>query len=211
MRLDHVLYGTRDLDETATRLEQLHGLRFLAGVGRHPGGTVNIVAPLQPFQYLELLAVEEVGDATSQLFQRLIEDGRTLLGWGIEVDEIEAVAARLGREVETGSITLDDGSTGSWRIVASDDFSLPFFIAYDASADDPDLRRRRRRWQEWVREAGNEGFGGFTFVEVGGDREMMRAWLADADLPVRLVSGRPGLHAVGIAGPAGEIVIRDES
>jgi hypothetical protein len=37
----------------------------------------------------------------------------------------------------------------------------------------------------------------------------MHEWLGDADLPVRFVSGDPGLHAVGIAGPRGEIVLRD--
>lgn len=204
MRLDHVIFGTRDLAETAARLEQMHGLGFLAG-GRHPGGTVNSVAPLEPPQYLELLAVEEIGDDTSRLAKRMIEEGRSLLGWGIVVDDIEGVAERLGCDLEAGSITYPDGSTGSWRYAGSDDPFLPFFLAYD----DPDLRLSK--WRQRVREAGNDGFGGFTFVEVGGDPEVMRAWLGDADLPVRFVNGRPGLHAVGIAGPAGEIVIRDES
>src|SRR5216683_2350326 len=66
-----------------------------------------------------------------------------------------------------------------------------------------------RRWQERLREAGNEGFGDFTFVEVGGDPERIRAPLSDAHLPIRFVSGRPGLHAVGISGPTREIVLRD--
>ena len=204
MRLDHVIYGTRDLDETAARLEEMHGLGFIAG-GRHPGGTVNSVAPLEPPQYLELLAVEEIGDETSRLVETMIEGGRSLLGWGIVVDDIDGVAARIGCHLEAGSITYRDGATGSWRYAGSDDPHLPFFIAYD----DPDLRLTK--WQERVREAGNDGFGGFTFVEVGGDPEVMCAFLGDADLPVRFAGGRPGLHAVGIAGPLGEIVIRDES
>jgi hypothetical protein len=135
----------------------------------------------------------------------LIESGRTLLGWGIEVDDIEAVAQRLGRPVETGSIVNDDGSTGSWRFVEDpDDLSLPFFISYDA---DPAVRRER--WADRVAEAGNSEFGGFTFVEVGGDRKRVEALIDDGAFPVRFVSGRPGLHAVGIEGPEGEIVLRD--
>jgi hypothetical protein len=63
--LDHVIYGTRDLDETAAQLEQMYGLRFLPG-GRHPGGTINRFAPLAPPQYFELLAVEEVSDSVTQ-------------------------------------------------------------------------------------------------------------------------------------------------
>jgi hypothetical protein len=202
--LDHVVYVTRDLDETAAEFEQMYGLRFLPG-GRHPGGTSNVVAPLEAPQYFELLAFEEGADSLTDEIEALIEGGSTLLGWGIAVDDIEVVAARLGCEAEAGSITRDDGTIGSWRIVGSDDVSLPFFVAYD----DADLRVGE--WQDRVRAAGNGGFGGFTFVEWGGEPASLRAWLGDSDLPVRFVSGRPGLHAVGIAGPAGEIVIRDES
>jgi Glyoxalase-like domain len=204
MRIDHVIFGVQDLDEAAARLHREHGLGFLRG-GKHPGGTVNSTAPLAPPQYLELLAVEELGDAVSREFAGLIGDGRTLLGWGIEVDEIEAVAERLGRPVEVGSIVNEDGSTGSWRFLEDpDDLSLPFFIAYDA---DPGVRWSR--WRDRVDEAGNDGFGGFTFVEVGGDRARLEALVGAGVLPIRFVAGRPGLHAVGISGPDGEIVLRD--
>lgn len=203
MRLDHVIYCSRDLEEGAARLEQQHGLKFLPG-GRHPGGTVNMVAPLEPPQYLELLAVEEVGDALTREIETVLASGRTLLDWGIAVDDIEVVAKRLGRDTDAGSIAAADGSTSSWRFVEYDDASLPFFIAYDGAPD-----ACLRRWQERVREAGNERFGGFTFVEVGGDPEAMRAWLGDADLPVRFAGGEPGLRGVGITGPKGEIVLRD--
>jgi Glyoxalase-like domain len=201
--LDHIVYVTRDLDETAARMEETYGFRFLPG-GRHPGGTSNRVAPLEPPQYFELLAFDVGADALTPEIEVLIDNGRTLLGWGIAVEDIEAVAERLGCEVEAGSITRDDGTTGSWRIVGSDDMWLPFFVAYD------DADRRLDEWRDRVREAGNTDFGGFTFVEVGGDPEQLRAWLGNADLPLRFVNGRPGLHAVGIAGPEDEIVIRDD-
>jgi len=204
MRLDHVVLGVRDLDGAAARLGQEHGLRFLRG-GRHPGGTVNSVAPLAPPQYLELLAVVDVGGALARRVQALIDGGRWLLGWAIGVDDVELIAAQVGRRVEAGSITRVDGSISSWRFVSDpSDESLPFFIAYDG-----DPAERQRWWQGRVREAGGEDFGGFTFVEVGGDPERIRALLADADLPIRFVSGRPGLQAVGIKGPTGEIVLRE--
>jgi hypothetical protein len=148
MRLDHVIYGVRDLDEAAVRLEQEYGLRFLRG-GRHPGGTVNSVAPLEPLRYLELLAVENVVDEETREIASLIERGRTLLGRGVAVDDIDAVASRLGREVEAGSIAAADGSVSSWRFVdVPGDESLPFFIQYD---DDP--AARLRRWQERLGES----------------------------------------------------------
>jgi hypothetical protein len=68
---------------------------------------------------------------------------------------------------------------------------------------------RRERWADRVAEAGNGEFGGFTFVEVGGDRKQVESLIDDSGFPVRFVSGRPGLHAVGIEGPEGEIVLRD--
>jgi hypothetical protein len=83
----------------------------------------------------------------------------------------DEVAARLRCDIEAGSITRDDGTTGSWRMVESDDLSLPFYVAYE----DADLRGGQ--WQDRVREEGNDDFGGFTFVEVGGDRASLRlAW-----------------------------------
>jgi hypothetical protein len=119
------------------------------------------------------------------------------------VDDIEAVAALRGRELMTRSSTNADGSSVSYRLVASDDPSLPFFVSYD-NADE-----RMNLWQERVRRTGNADFGRFAFVEVGGDPNQMHEWLGDADLPVRFASGDPGLHAVGIAGPSGEILLRD--
>ena len=47
--------------------------------------------------------------------------------------------------------------------------------------------------------------------EVRGDPALMREWLGDTDLPIRLTSKRPGLHRIGIAGPDGEIILRDTS
>jgi hypothetical protein len=98
------------------------------------------------------------------------------------------------------SIAMTDGTKGGWRYVEGpDDPAYPFFIVYDQDAE---VRRERRR------AVGNDAFGGFTFVEVGGDEAAIRAWIGDADLPVRFAGGEPGLHAVGIAGPSGEIVLR---
>jgi len=164
-----------------------------------------MVAPLEPPQYLELLAVERIGDPESRHLAALIDGGRSLLGWGVAVDDIEAVATRLNLEVQRGSIAGEDGSTGSWQYVydASDE-SLPFFIRYD---DSPEVRLRR--WQDRAREVGNAGFGGLTFVEVAGDEGKVRRALGGVTLPVRFVNGRPGLHAVGIAGPTSEIVLRE--
>ena len=66
MRLDHVIYGTRNLGEAAAMLEEAHGLGFLSKE-RRPGGLIGSAAPLEPPQYLELMAVEKVGAGSATL------------------------------------------------------------------------------------------------------------------------------------------------
>ena len=47
-------------------------------------------------------------------------------------------------------------------------------------------------------------------MEVGGTEDAMRRWLGDDvdHLPLKYNGDRPGLHAVAVDSPAGEIVIR---
>ena len=55
MRIDHVIYATRDLDGATAMVEAQLGLTAVAG-GRHEGvGTHNRIVPLGD-GYLELLA-----------------------------------------------------------------------------------------------------------------------------------------------------------
>ena len=58
MRLDHVIYGTTDLDAAAARVEAALGLAVQPG-GHHDGqGSHNRIVPLGP-GYLELLAIDD--------------------------------------------------------------------------------------------------------------------------------------------------------
>jgi hypothetical protein len=202
--IDHVIYGARNLEEAASRLEQRYGLRFLPG-GRHAGGTINMIAPLEPPQYFELLAVDEVLGDIAREAKRLIDAGKTLLGWAVATADIEAIAARVGAEPVRGSITRSDGTTGSWRHVC-DPFAggHPFFVEYPEEPEE-----RRQRLARLRHEAGNDHVGGFTFVEVGGANHDLRELIGDAAMPIRLLDREPGLYAIGIAGPHGEIVIRE--
>ncbi|HEX9969908.1 MAG TPA: VOC family protein, partial [Acidimicrobiales bacterium] len=90
-RVDHVVYGVRDLDVAAARLADDFGLHAEAG-GEHPGfGTANRLVGLGE-AYLELLAGPPV--------EAVLGDGPDrLLGWMVVSDDIEADAARLGIEV----------------------------------------------------------------------------------------------------------------
>jgi hypothetical protein len=208
-RIDHAVLAVRDLDASAGRLWEEHGLRFAPG-GRHPRwGTANMIAPLGR-DYLELLGVvdEEVGSSTVL--------GRTLLDLSAEGDRwfsvclsdghIEATAARLGLTVQPGSRTRPDGTEVRWRGAGIEergpDLWLPFFISWDvpaalhpgaAPAEHP-ISVERIAW-----------------AEVGGDEGRLREWLGGADVPIRVVDdgGDRGVRAVALALPNGdEIVLR---
>jgi hypothetical protein len=203
VRIDHVIYGVHDLDAAAARLNGEHGLGFIRG-GRHPGGTSNSIAPLDPPQYLELIAVDDPAGEMAQMLTRTMDGEDRLVGWAIEPDDLDAVASRLGIEPLIGSIENPDGSTGTWRIVGhTDDSAFPFFIEYDGDGE-----VRRRRWAERRAESGNNWVRALTFVEVGADADDMRAWIGDDHIPVRCIDGERGVLAVGLATEKGEIVLR---
>ncbi len=85
MRLDHVIYGTTDLDAAAARIEASLGLAVQPG-GRHVGqGSHNRIVPLGP-GYLELLAIADAEEAAgSEIGQILLEvlRGDGLLAWAV--------------------------------------------------------------------------------------------------------------------------------
>ena len=187
MRIDHVIYATRDLDVTAARLEAEHGL-VAKGGGRHTGiGTENRIFPLGG-GYLELIAVADYAEAERsalghELARRIRERGEGLMGWVVAVDDVVAEAARTGAELST---IERDGLRARLAGVATamTEATLPFFIERDAGIADPG-------------DGGN--VGGITWVEVAGDAQRLRDWLGDdADLPVRVREGVPAVLAVGV-------------
>jgi glyoxalase-like protein len=186
MRIDHVIYATRDLDAAAARLEAEHGLAARGG-GRHVGiGTANRIVPLGG-GYLELIAVADPAEAERSplghaLAVAIHERGEGLLGWVVAVDSVQAEAERTGAEL---SVIERAGLRAQLAGVATAmaEPTLPFFIERDPGVADP----------------GAEGdAGGITWVEVAGDADRLRTWLGGADVPVRVRDGEPALLAVGI-------------
>lgn len=180
MQLDHVIYGTTDLDAAAERVGSELGLAVLPG-GRHDGqGSHNRVVPLGP-GYLELLAIHDPEEAAGSPIGRRLQaviTGDGLIAYAVRVDDIEPVAARNGTEVHTVS---RDGLSAHVTGVAEalEEPFLPFFVASD----------RPREWDPGE---------GLTWVEVSGDAARLRAWLGGHDLPVRVVEGAPAVRAIGI-------------
>ncbi|HET7236310.1 MAG TPA: VOC family protein [Actinomycetota bacterium] len=205
LRLDHVGYAVRDLDEAAVRFREEFGLDSVEG-GRHVGlGTANRIVPLGP-QYIELIAVVDRAEAEANAFGRsVIERTAEGGGWLLTVaasDDVEAEAERLGLQVRDGTRVRPDGQQVRWRMAGMDDPRrepwMPFFITWDIPMD---LHPGRSRAGHGVRA------DGIAWVEVGGDKGRLREWLGDADLPIRVTDAEEGIHRVGISTSDGELVI----
>jgi Glyoxalase-like domain len=188
VQVDHVICAAADLDAAAARIERTLGLRARGG-GRHEGlGTRNRIVPLGP-GYLELVAVAEPDEAAGSDFgravtARLARGGEGLLGWVVAVNDVDAVARRLGTTVTTiARAGLSARLTGLAEAMREP--FLPFFISRDPGVADPG--------------AGGDA-GGVAWIEVAGDAARLERWLDRAPLPVRVVDGPPAVHAAGIGG-----------
>ena len=186
MRIDHVIFATQDLDAAARRVAEELGLAAVRG-GRHEGhGTHNRIVPLG-VGYLELLAVadprEAAGSPIGQALQDRLDDrGDGLFAWAVAVDVIEPLADRLGLPIIT---IAREGLTA--QLVGVDEAlhrpGLPFFIARDHEVPDPGV---------------GADAGGITWLEVSCDADALQRILGGAEVPVRIVNGAEGVHAVGI-------------
>ncbi len=205
--IDHVVLAVRDLDASAARLWDEHGLRFAPG-GQHPQwGTANMIAPLGN-DYLELLGVvdEEVGSNTmlGRTLMDLSAGGDRWFSVCLADDDIDATAARLGLTVRPGARTRPDGTEVRWRGAGieerEDDLWLPFFIDWDVPAEH----------HPGAAPAGHRvPVDGIAWAEVGGDDPRLRDWLGGVEVPIRVVDGESRVHAVGIRLRDGdELVLR---
>lgn len=205
--IDHVVYAVHDLDRAAERFDDAYGLVSSPG-GVHPQwGTGNRIIPLNEARYLELIAIVDAAVAATTALGRTIANritqGDRWFALCLCDDAIDATAARLGLTPEPGSRTLPDGRVVAWRGAGIDDPrrtpDLPFFIEW---AGDP------------AAHPGARGGGhradpsGVAWVEIAGDADRFASWTDGAQLPVRFVDGGPGVVAVALATPAGELVIR---
>jgi hypothetical protein len=188
VRFDHVILAAADLDESARRIGEELGLDVLPGGSHAALGTHNRVVPLGG-GYLELMAVrdpERAADSelVAALHARLAAAQGHLMAWCLAVDDVEAVAQRLGTPVtQVSREGLSARVTGLAEALAEP--CLPFFITRDEGIEDPGV--------------GGDA-GGITWIEVSGESARLDDWLAGSELPVRVVAGDQGIRAMGIGG-----------
>jgi Glyoxalase-like domain len=147
MWIDHVIYGTADLGAAATWFAHEFALPVVPG-GRHDGlGTHNRLVLLGDGSFIEVLAVADREEAmrspVGAAVCGAVERGDGLLGWAVAVDDVGALASRLGTSLSAvGRQGMAARLTGVAEALAEP--CLPFFIERLA----PRFGRARNRWVE---------------------------------------------------------------
>lgn len=140
--VDHLIYGTPDLDRGVGEVERRLGVRPATG-GRHPQyGTRNALLALGAETYLEVMAPDpELPEPDrGRLFSLDELEGPRLVAWALRRESIEASAERARERgidlgpVESGSRRQPDGTELSWRLTdpcaAPLGGVVPFLIAW---------------------------------------------------------------------------------
>ena len=152
-------------------------------------GTHNRIVPLGG-GYLELLAIADADEAAASPLGRFVDAAiEGWMGWAVVVDDVDAVAERLGTEM---TVIARAGFTARLTGVVE-------ALAEPDAAVLPGSATRARRIP--ARAAPRAGWRGSRSPAT---RQRLREWLGGAGLPVRVQPGEPALLAVG----AGERELR---
>ncbi len=120
------------------------------------------------------------------------------LGWAVRTDDLDAVAERLGLTASDGSRSTADGTLLRWRYAGADEAiarpPLPFFVEWAVGSPFPGRAREAPPYR-------------LEELRLSGDPGVLRRWLGDSRLSVRVVDGEPGVLGVVLRGPAGELVL----
>lgn len=200
--VDHVMVVVADLGDALRRYELEHGLAAYRG-GRLEGlGTANATVPLGD-DYIELIAVTDVAEAASNPVGRFLMDslatgGEGLVAVCLRTTDVASVAERTKSSAVAMSRTRPDGRELRWEVLGMEGallHGLPFFITWPLNADHPAR----------VPVEHPSGAQGIAWVELGGDRDRVCAWVGSDEAQLRVVGGDPGVRRFALATPNGEI------
>jgi hypothetical protein len=148
--VDHLLFGTADLDKGIALVEKLTGVKAVIG-GSHPGiGTRNALLALGGKRYLEIIGPDPAQTTfTSRQDVRKLAEPR-LITWAAATTDIAGLAKRLtdgGTQVfgpRDGSRARPDGKVLKWKSMATMHESgaelidpVPFLIEWAADSVHP--------------------------------------------------------------------------
>ena len=205
-RVDHLVYGTTDLNRGIEEIEKLLGVRATAG-GQHPGrGTRNALVALGPTAYLEIIAPDPEQPLPNQPRPFGLDSLKEskLVAWFVKSSDLESQRREavskgvpLG-EVRSGSRRRPDGSELKWKFtdpsVLIADGIVPFFIDWGDSPH-PALTATKGATLVSLRA---------EHPDVSDVRTMLQR--VGVDLPVKR-SPSPKLIAI-IEGPRGRVELR---
>lgn len=145
--VDHLLLGAADLDRGIAWVEERIGVRPAVG-GTHPGrGTRNALLSIGGRRYLEVIAPDPAQATITGQYRELPSlQHPKIITWGVNTNEIDALADRLrsqklaGSPVLPGSRKTPDGRTLAWRMIGVDSPAgqlAPFFIQWSADTTHP--------------------------------------------------------------------------
>lgn len=214
--LDHLCLFVRDLDEGVRRVHEETGLAHYDG-GVLAGAIANTIFPLGGDAYLEVEALTAPAaerDASAAWLDRIVADGDRWLFWSLRADTLEemtAVARRLDGEVARvpGRVQPD----GTQRVITTAPGpgraldtcwrrGLPNWFYRQDPATNPD---------RGAAEHGERGVA-VTRLEIGADAAELREHVGAETfdhLPLAIVPGPPGVHAVTVRTASGrEVTLR---
>ncbi|WP_413754943.1 VOC family protein [Streptomyces sp. MMBL 11-3] len=215
--LDHLCLGVRDLGDGVQRVEEETGLAHYDG-GVLAGDIASTIFPLGEDVYLEVEAATAAAVERSEAsawFDGLLADGADRwMFWSLRADTLEemtAVAQRLGGEVaRLPGRTQPDGTQ---RIITTAPGpgrvfdtcwrrGLPNWFYRQDPATNPD---------RGAVEHGERG-SAVTRLEIGADASELREHIGAETydrLPLAVVAGRPGVHAITVRTASGrEVTLR---
>jgi hypothetical protein len=203
--LDHLCLGVRDVNDGVRRVWEETGLAHYDG-GAFAASIANTIFPLGGDAYLEVEAVLATADKRDEgvaWFDRAVAAGDRWMFWSLRADTLEEmteVAERLGGEVaRRPGRTQPDGiqrviTTAPGPGRALDTCwrrGLPNWFYREDPATNPDRGAAER---------GERGMA-VTRLEISADAEELREHIGAETfdrLPLEIVPGRPGVHAVTV-------------
>lgn len=204
MHIDHVVVAVRDLASASDRFARRFGLIATGGGEHAQWGTANAIIPVGSGQFIELLAVRDASlpHPMVAVLGALVADGDRIAGLCLRPDDFDAEVARLGL-TSVDAEREADGEVLRWRLagmeMALGPERLPFFIDWQGG--------------EGTMDAANDAAAstsGIAWIEYGGDARRVRSWVANDDVPLRLIAGDPGPHRLALVSSSGEELIVDE-
>jgi hypothetical protein len=206
MVIDHVVMLVNDASTAAAEFRARDGLGSDRGMYYPRAGSRHYSIPLDPPAALEFLEIEDrtVAQQTDDGCRAVACEaaGYGLFMWAVLVDDLDAVAQRLGLQIFDYTIAHGDGTLRGWRAVDGPSH-LPFFIDYPNNGD------RTARLQAMYDRVGHTcSPRRFSELTISGSEAEMRDWLGPHELPLRFVDGSDGMIEARISTARDEIIVR---